>query len=135
MPERGYPRFPTIHQDTVVFASEDDLWIASTNGASAARLTAGVGEASHPRLSPDGTKVAFVGREEGPAEVYVLPTEGGEARRLTFQAAQRVTVVGWSKDGSGILYASSAEHPLRGENRLWEVSVDGGLPQLLPYGP
>ena len=135
MPERGYPRFPTIHQDTVVFASEDDLWIASANGGAAARLTAGVGEASHPRLSPDGTQVAFVGREEGPAEVYVLPVEGGAARRLTFQGAQRVTIAGWSKDGSGILYASSAEHPLRGENRLWEVSVDGGLPERLPYGP
>jgi hypothetical protein len=31
MPERGYPRFPTLHQSTVVFASEDDLWIASTS--------------------------------------------------------------------------------------------------------
>ncbi|MCC7370481.1 MAG: PDZ domain-containing protein [Chloroflexi bacterium] len=135
MPERGYPRFPTLHGDTVVFASEDDLWIASTTGGAAARLTAGVGEASHPRLSPDGKLVAFVGREEGPAEVYVMPVEGGPARRLTFQAAQRVTISGWSKDGSGIYYASSAEHPLRGEYRLWEVGVDGGLPQVLPYGP
>ena len=29
MPEHGYPRFPTIHDDTVVFACEDDLWITS----------------------------------------------------------------------------------------------------------
>jgi tricorn protease len=135
MPEHGYPRFPTLHDDTVVFASEDDLWITTAQGGQAARLTAGVGEASYPRLSPNGSEVAFVGREEGPAEVYVLPVEGGAARRLTFQAAARVSVVGWSADGQSIVYAGSAEHPLRGENRLWEVDREGGLPRRLPYGP
>src|SRR5215211_5275822 len=134
MPEHGYPRFPTIHDDTIVFASEDDLWITSAGGGQAVRLTAGVGEAGYPRLSPDGTLVAFVGREEGPAEVYVVPVEGGTARRLTFQAAQRVSIAGWAPDGRSIIYASSAAHPLRGENRLWQVDSEGGLPRLLPYG-
>ena len=39
MPEAGYYRFPTIHDDTVIFVSEDDLWTVALGLLAALRLS------------------------------------------------------------------------------------------------
>ena len=135
MSAHGYYRWPTIHHDdTVVFVCEDDLWSVAASGGVARRLTANPGSVQSPALSPDGTLLAFVGRDEGPGEVFVMPAVGGEARRLTFLGAT-MRVCGWSPDGRDILFASSAQLPFSRSALLYAVAADGGEPRLLPTGP
>ena len=129
----GYYRFPTIHGDCVVFVCEDDLWSVPIGGGVAIRLTANLGEVRTPVLSPDGSQIAFIGREEGNAEVYVMPSNGGNAKRLTFLGAN-TTVSGWSQDGQSIIFASDANQPFMRLVQLYSVCPEGGLPQRLPYG-
>lgn len=137
----GYLRFPHICGETVAFVSEDDLWLVPADGGRAWRLTAGVAELSHPRVSPDGEQVAFIGREEGPGEVFVLSTAGGPSRRLTYAGARRV--VGWTSEGSedsggsepAIVYASDHESAFAREPWLYRIPAEGGPATRLPYGP
>lgn len=131
--QAGYYRFPTIYGDRVVFVCEDDLWSVPVSGGVAIRLTANLGAVAWPVLSPDGRQIAFTGREEGHPEVYVMPSDGGNAKRLTFLGAQTSTV-GWSADGQSIIFASNASQPFPRLMQLYSVSAAGGLPQLLPYG-
>ncbi|MFI0445876.1 S41 family peptidase [Actinomadura sp. 6N118] len=128
----GYLRFPAIFHDVIVFVSEDDLWMVPAVGGRAFRLTAGVAAATYPRLSPDGSQLAFVGREEGPAEVYVMPATGGTGRRVTFHGVS-CSVTGWDP-GGGIIYASDEGQPFHGLRWLHRVEP-GGPPEKLPYGP
>jgi tricorn protease len=133
MPSKGYVRFPAIYQDRIVFVAEDDLWLVSSEGGRAERLTAGVSEVSSPYFSPDGKLLAFTGHEEGPGEVYVMPADGGTAQRLTFQSAS-CRVVGWSPDGDAILYASNAGQYTPRSSVIYAISPQGGQPRQVPVG-
>lgn len=131
--QSGYYRFPTICDSRVVFVCEDDLWTVPVTGGTVVRLTSNLGEVSHPLLSPDGSLLAFVGREEGHPEVYVTSSNGGVAKRLTFLGADTI-VVGWSPDSSAILFASNTAQPFHRIYNLYRISPEGGLPERLPWG-
>lgn len=130
----GYPRFPAIHGDAIVFTAEDDLWRVSADGGVARRLTAGVAAALFPRFSPDGSQIAYTGAEEGPDEVHVVPAEGGQSRRLTYEDAMWCRVAGWSVDGESVIYSSNSAAAHFPDLRLRQVSVAGGASTALSYG-
>jgi tricorn protease len=129
----GYLRSPAIHGDDVYFASDDDLWQVAAGGGRADRLTSGIAEAGGPRVSPDGAHLAFVGKDEGAPDIYVMPTSGGSASRLTFLGGL-MTVAGFDPDDS-IIFATDAERPFYRDRRLYRIGADGGAGEMLPYGP
>ena len=132
MNDQGYLRQPTLAGDTLVFVCDDDLWSVSADGGTARRLTAGLGEPSTPCLSPDGRWIAYVGRDEQHPEVYVMPAEGGPARRLTFLGPD-VMVRGWTRDGH-ILFVTTQGQPFFRNYRAHTIDPAGGLPRRLPLG-
>ena len=98
LPETRLMRFPDIWHDQVVFVYAEDLWVSSTKGGPARRLTAHPGDELFPKFSPDGKWIAFSGEYDGNADVFVVPSAGGEPKRLTYHPAGDM-VLGWSPDG------------------------------------
>jgi dipeptidyl aminopeptidase/acylaminoacyl peptidase len=90
------------------------LWVVATDASlPPRRLTQGYRD-SVPRLSPDGSTVAFVrvnapeaSRETGPSEpqLALIPLDGGEARIVTDRRLG-VTGFNWSPDSRWIVFAS-----------------------------
>jgi tricorn protease len=130
----GYFRFPTIYKDTVVFVSEDDLWTVPLAGGVASRLTAGLGEISWPRFSQDGRLLAFVGKEEGQPDIYVMKAIGGQPRRLTFLGDRGCRTAGWTDDGR-IIFSSSAAEPFAAMAHLYILEPINGLMEKINVGP
>lgn len=131
---QGYYRQPTVGKDTIIFVCEDDLWSVPTSGGIARRLTAAKGTCGSPKLSPDGSLVAFVSEEEGHKEVYVMPSIGGEAKRLTFLGSNSCYISGWSTDGKEIYFNASAATPFYADTRAFSITASGGMPKELNVG-
>jgi dipeptidyl aminopeptidase/acylaminoacyl peptidase len=82
-----------------------NLWVASTTLSAPRQYTYGDQNDSSPRWSPDGRQIAFLsnrGNRDKPAQLYLLPFEGGEARPLTAIDGE-ITLVSWSPDGRKLL--------------------------------
>jgi tricorn protease len=126
---QGYYHHPTVQGNQVVFICEDDLWSVSLEGGIPRRLTSNLGAVSSPRLSPDGRWLAFCGREEGQPDVYVMPAEGGEMRRLTFLGAV-AKVVAWLPDNDTILFLSAhANSNPMDQPLVYRVTMAGEYPK------
>lgn len=120
-------RFPAIHGDQVVFTYAGDLWTCTDSGGIARRLTSHPGSEQNAKFSPDGTQIAFTASYDGNPDVYVMPSDGGEPKRLTYSPEPDV-VLGWTP-GNKVLY-KSADGSLGGFTaRLWMVPSTGGLPE------
>jgi tricorn protease len=132
--DSGYVRTPTIAGDRIVFVCEDDLWLVGDDGGIARRLTTTEGECTLPRLSPDGTLVAFVARTEGNPELYVMDAGGGVPRRLTQLGGEVVNCCGWSPDGTSLYFTSDSAAPFIKETGAFRINLTGGEPLALELG-
>lgn len=135
-------RFPAIHADQVVFSHAGDLYTVPTAGGVARRMTSDVGQEICPRFSPDGKWIAFTGQYDGNTEVYVMPAEGGEPRRITYTAtlerddvSDRMgpnnLVMTW-RDNETVVFRSRRTdwNPFKGQ--LYLAKLSGGIPEQLP---
>jgi dipeptidyl aminopeptidase/acylaminoacyl peptidase len=85
-----------------------------------------------PRISPDGSRVAYTVAEtkmekdkewKTVTQVWVVPVSGGKARQYT-RGDKSATAPEWSPDGTTIAFLSDREKD--GERQVWMMLADGG---------
>jgi dipeptidyl aminopeptidase/acylaminoacyl peptidase len=85
---------------TVTLDGEIEQWTQGENGAGSGRW------------SPNGKYIAFVsGREKPSSQFFLLPTKGGEARKLTELPEGSVGGFKWSPNSKYIAFTFREQHP------------------------
>jgi len=134
--ERGVS--PGLSDDgaSIVYADAggDGIWRARADGTAPRRVpgTPRMEEPAiaAPALSPDGRHIAYFAHSVGPlGDLWVIPTGGGEPRRLTLEDA-RVRSPTWTPDGRFVIYVSARG----GTPNLWAVPFTGGEPRPVTIG-
>ncbi|MFZ1423544.1 MAG: S41 family peptidase [Saprospiraceae bacterium] len=136
-------RFPTISNDQIVFTYAGDLYTVSTTGGTARKLTNHVGYEMFARFSPDGKRLAFTGQYDGNTEVYIMPAQGGEPKRISYTATLNRDDVSdrmgpnnicmtW-RDNENIVYRSRWRDFNDWKGQLYLCNINGGLSEQLPF--
>ena len=136
-------RFPAIYDNQIVFTYAGDLYTVSADGGIARKLTNHVGYEMFARFSPDGKTLAFTAQYDGNTEVYLMNSQGGVPKRLTFTAtlerddvADRMgpnnIVIGWKHDNRNIVFRSRGKSFNAFNGSLFTVNIDGSMPEELP---
>jgi tricorn protease len=130
----SYLRSPHPHGDLLAFTAEDDVWVAPLDGGRAWRVSADNMPVRRPRISPDGTLVAWTSARDGAPEVHVAPLDGGPSQRLTYWGSALTAVRTWTPEGEPVAVTTAGEVSLR---RTWahRLPLDGGPSRKLPWGP
>jgi tricorn protease len=128
-------RYMDVSDTHITFVYGGDIWTVEKAGGQAIQLTESAGEESYPRFSPDGSEIAYTASYNGNEDIYVVPTLGGIARRITY-ASYADHMVDWHPDGERILFASRREAGIPRVNRFYYIDRNGGMPERLtvPYG-
>jgi len=126
-----FMRYPDIHNNTIVFNYEGDLWSVPSSGGLATRLTSHPGNEYAAKISPEGKWIAFTGDYDRGDNVYLIPMDGGAPKRLTYHGS-RIQTVAWTPDGKKVVYRSSQENTYRPITALYAVSSDATMPDKLP---
>jgi dipeptidyl aminopeptidase/acylaminoacyl peptidase len=88
-----------------------NLFTVDTEG-NLTQWTQGSQSAGSGRWSPEGSRIAFVSKREGPsAQIYVIPTTGGEAKKLTNLPEGSMGGFKWSPDGTKLAFTFREQVP------------------------
>ncbi|HRF60431.1 MAG TPA: S9 family peptidase [Fimbriimonadaceae bacterium] len=88
-----------------------NLFTVDVDTGTVTQWTQGEAGAGGGRWSPDGQSIAFVaGRDKPAAQIYLLPTTGGEGRKLTSLAEGSIGEMRWSPDGTQIAFTFRPQH-------------------------
>lgn len=118
---------------TIAFQYKGNIWTVPTAGGQAVRVTDMPGSyQATPVWSPDGKQIAFSSDRHGNFDVFIIPAQGGQAKRLTFNSANE-TPEAFSADGKKVLFSASIQDPAKSAmfpmgtlSELYSVPVTGG---------
>lgn len=118
-------RYPAISPDgkQIAFSYMGDLWIVSSEGGKAVRLTDHVAYDREPIWSPDGQWLAFTSNRKGSTDVYLMKATGGTPRQLTIHTGNDIAT-DFTPDGNWIIFSSSRSS----SSSIYKVSINGGNP-------
>ena len=139
----AWKRYPSISPDgsRICFSYQGDLWISSSLGGKAERLTNNDAYDISPNWSPDGKSIAFASDRHGNFDVYIVSLAGGIPKRISFHNANEYPS-GFSADGLSVYVSmhrmdspKNIQFPSGAMSELYAIPINGTKPKQILTTP
>ena len=108
---------------SIIFELSGDLYRLPIDGGTATRITDGLAYDAQPRVSPDGTRIAFISDRNGSDNLWIAKADGTEPKKLSNESQNAVISPAWTPDSQYVV--ASVRVPASG-TQLRMFHVDGG---------
>lgn len=107
---------------------ESEIYRLDVASGALTALTNRKGPDGGPEVSPDGRSIAFIGFDDTPkafeqSHIYVMPVNGGSARRIAPGLDRDINQIEWSPDGRSVIVA----YEEAGSVTIARVGLDGSV--------
>lgn len=111
----------------IVFDMLGDIFIMPAEGGKAEVLRSGLPYEIQPRFSPDGNRILFTSDAGGGDNIWVMNSDGSDARQITTEDFRLLNNAFWSPDGNYFVAKKhfSSTRSL-GSGELWLYHKSGG---------
>lgn len=120
---------------TIAFTYKGDIFTVPVSGGRATQITSNPSYDTAPVWSPDSKNLAFASDREGAMNVYLTTSQGGQAKRLTFNSSSEIPV---AFDGNhNVIYRANIRpakevglFPTGVFSQLYTIPVTGGRAKM-----
>ena len=105
-----------------------DIWRLTRSGRheafQAEEVVSSTQEDTHPSLSPNGSRLAFISERSGHPEIWVKMSKRADPTQVTSLRGPELRSVTWASDGDQIAFVAQ----VGGQSNLFSVPASGGSP-------
>ena len=114
----------------MAFSYQGDIWTVAASGGPARRLTIHESYESHPRWSPDGSRILFQGNRFGNNDLFVMDATGSRPQRLTYYSGSDGSAT-WHPAGRILFNTRRFFAAVERLSEIYTIPADGGTPERL----
>ncbi|MDF0716273.1 S9 family peptidase [Muricauda sp. 334s03] len=120
-----------FHKDEEFEPADSEIYSINVNTGETTPLTDRYGPDSHPVLSPDGSKIAYLGYDDHLqgyqlTQLYIMNTDGSESQLISGNLDRDVGDMAWNSKGNGLYFIYTDQ----GMGKLASVSLSGKVDDI-----
>ena len=112
---------------SIAFDLLGDIYILPIQGGEATAINTGLSWSMQPRFSPDGSEIVYTSDADGADNIWIMETDGSNARAVTSEKFRLLNNPSWSPDGT---YIAARKHYTTvrslGTGEIWIYHRNGG---------